>query len=216
MKQPYENVYIGNFIFALGYHAAQTSKGLSNKAVQLVQQTHDKELLNDLFINWGGRNFIFEFKRNVKKVSTELEKPAKIKLNNALNDPSNIHFSILSNKGHFLRFSFDQGIGFVSYKDIKKPIEKCFYLDTFCKNLLRDNSEFGITHNELCQYLGFTRESSNSITEGCGGFIFNISKDGSLNMLPFESVTILSQALDVKPEPPRPTHIPSFSRGMQF
>lgn len=214
MKQPYENVYIGNFIFALGYHAAQTSKGLSNKAVQLVQQTPDEQLLNDLFINWGGRNFIFEFKRNVGKVSTELEKPAKIKLNNALNEPSNTHFSNLSTKSHFLGFGFDQGIGFIPYKDIKKPLKKCMYLDTFCKNLLSDSSGFGIFHNELRQYLNFIKESSNSKTEGCGGFIFNISEDGSLNMVPFESVSILSHELDIKPEPPRPTYTPSFSPGM--
>ena len=41
---------IGDFIFTLGYHAALTRKGLSNKAVQLVQQTPDEELLRDLGI----------------------------------------------------------------------------------------------------------------------------------------------------------------------
>jgi len=212
MKQPYENVYIGNFIFALGYHAAQTKNGLSNKAVQLVQQTPDEELLNDLFFNWAGRNFIFEFKRNVKKVKTEFEKTEKLKLNTALNTPSNIQFSNLSKKSHFLGFGFEEGIGFIPYKDIKEPIEQCFYLDTFCKELLSNDSELGITHDELRLYLSFIRESTDSSSEGCGGFIFNISTDGSLNMVPFESVDVLSQELDIKPKPPRPT--PSFRPRM--
>lgn len=59
MKQPYENVYLGNFIFALGFQAARTKKGLSDKSVQLVQQTPDESKLNDLFVNWSGKSFIF-------------------------------------------------------------------------------------------------------------------------------------------------------------
>ncbi|WP_299574638.1 hypothetical protein [uncultured Shewanella sp.] len=214
MKQPYENVYLGNFIFALGYQAAQTNKGVSNKAVQLVQQTPDEEILNDLFINWGGKNFIFEFKRNVKKVSTELDKPAKVKLNKALNSPSNILFSNLSEKAHFLGFGFDEGIGFIPYMNIEKPIEKCFFLNSFCELLLDANNGLGLTYDEFSQYLNFIRESTSSTTEGCGGFVFNVSEDGSLNMVPFDSVDVLAQTLDVKPEPPRPAPRPTFSPGM--
>ncbi len=214
MKQPYENVYLGNFIFALGYQAAKTNKGLSNKAVQLVQQTPDEEILNDLFINWGGKNFIFEFKRNITKVSTELDKPAKVKLNKALNSPSNALFSTLSEKSHFLGFGFDKGIGFIPYMNIKKPIEECFFLDSFCELLLDVNNELGLTYDEFSRYLNFIRESTSSTTEGCGGFVFNISKDGSLNMVPFESIDLLSQTLDVKPEPPRPDPRPTFSPSM--
>lgn len=77
MKLPYENVYLGNFIFALGHQAARTNKGLIDKAVQLVQQTPDETKLNDLFINWSGKNFIFEFKRNAEKIAMELEKKRK-------------------------------------------------------------------------------------------------------------------------------------------
>src|SRR5690606_8313874 len=98
------NIYIGNFIFAMGFYAAQTKDKLSNKAVQLVQQTPDECLLNDLFLNWEGKNYIFEFKRNLEKINTELDKPAKVLLNEALNS---VHFEkelSLSNKGHFLGY----------------------------------------------------------------------------------------------------------------
>ena len=214
MKQPYENVYLGNFIFALGYQAAKTNQGISNKAVQLVQQTPDEKILNDLFINWGGKNFIFEFKRNIKKVSTELDKPAKVKLNKALNSPSNALISSLSKKAHFLGFGFDQGIGFIPYMDIGKTIEECFFLESFCEILLDVNNTLGLTHDEFGQYLNFIKESTSSTTEGFGGFVFNVSKDGSLNMVPFESVNLLSQALDIKPEPLTPAPRPTFSPGM--
>lgn len=46
------------------------------------------------------------------------------------------------------------------------------------------------------------------------GFILNISDDGCLNMIPSDNVNVLSQSLDIKPEPPSPAHTCSFGQSM--
>lgn len=203
MKQPYENIYIGNFIFSLGYYSASTGNGLSNKAVQLVQQTPDEKKLNDLFVNWSGKNYIFEFKRNPDSIKTELYKEPKRKLNQALNNIYNLEVKELADKGHFLGFGLNDGIGFIPYSDVDKPLERYYPLNKFCPALLKGS--FGQTYDEFCRYIRFIEQSTQSKSEGCGGFVLNISKDGDLNMLPFENVELLSKSLDVKVAPPAPT-----------
>lgn len=211
MKQPYENIYIGNFIFTLGYYSASTGNGLSNKAVQLVQQTPDEKKLNDLFVNWAGKNYIFEFKRNPNNIKTELYKEPKMKLNQALNHMSNIEMKELADKGHFLGFGLNDGIGFILYSNANKRFEGFYPLNVFCPALLRGS--IGLTYDEFCLYLRFIEKSTQSKSEGCGGFVLNISKDGDLNMLPFENVELLSKSLDVKVEPPAPTPSPFDNFG---
>lgn len=212
MKQPYENVYLGNFIFALGFQAARTKKGLSDKSVQLVQQTPDEIKLSDLFVNWSGKSFIFEFKRNLDRVSTELEKEAKKYLNKCLNSPENQRALKLSKKSHFLGFGMENGLGFVEYSTIHERIESYYLLDKFCLAMVSGEYGLGLNYEELKEYLAFIESVTSSTTEGCGGFILNVADDGSLNMVSFDNVDVLSQALDVKPEPSAP--IPSRPFGM--
>lgn len=200
MKQPYENVYLGNFIFALGFYAAETKRGLSDKSIQLVQQTPDEEILNDLFINWSGRSFIFEFKRNKKKISTELEKDEKKSINNALNLTENENWLNLSNKAHFLGFGLPSGLGFILYSSIHKDFDKYICLPDLCKAVLSQNTDFGLNHKELVEYLDFIKSVTGTTSEGCGGFILNISEEGDLNMIPFDDVNVLSQSLDMEYE----------------
>lgn len=213
MTPPYENVYLGNFIFALGFLAAKTSEGLSNKAVQLVQQTPDEAKLNDLFVNWGGKNFIFEFKRNANKISAELDKEAKLLLNTALNSADYEYESLLSKKSHFLGFGLENGLAFIPYKSIHLDTKRNTSLGNFCSAMLSTEYDLGINHEELTHYLEFIGSITGSETEGCGGFILNISSDGTLSMVPFETVSILSQTIDETYAPPAPSK--SFDWGMQ-
>jgi len=214
VKQPYENVYIGNFIFALGFQAAKTNNGLSDKSVQLVQQTPDEQKLNDLFVNWSGKSFIFEFKRNIEKISTELEKDAKKLLNKSLNNPINERALTLSNKSHFLGFGLESGLGFVHYSTIHNEIERHYPLDKFCSAIVGGEHDLGLNHEELKEYLSFIETVTKSTSEGCGGFILNVSDDGGINMVPFDNVKVLSQTLDIKPEPPAPRNTRSFDMKM--
>jgi len=214
VTQPYENVYLGNFIFALGFQAAKTEKGLSDKAVQLVQQTPDEQKLNDLFVNWSGKSFIFEFKRNQKRISSELNKEAKKLLNIALNAKENEREYYLSNKSHFLGFGLDNGLGFIPYSSIHKDIEKHYPLNQFCSDIVSGDFDLGLNHKELEEYLLFIESSTKSETDGCGGFVINVSDEGSINMVPFDNVSLLSQTLDIKPEPPTPRPTRSFGMSM--
>lgn len=200
MKQPYENVYLGNFIFALGFQAAKTRKGLNDKVVQLVQQTPDEGLLNDLFIKWSGKSYILEFKRSKEKIKKELDKTTKNNINIQLNDKNNEWALNLANKSHFLGFGDSDNLHFIDYSSIHKEIEKTTPLDKFCSSILDKEGNLGLNHEELVGYLDFIKEASGSSSEGCGGFIINVSGDGSLNMIPYDSVELLSQALDAELE----------------
>lgn len=106
----------------------------------------------------------------------------------------------------------ESGLGFVPYGTIHEKIKSCCLLDRFCLVIVSGEYELGLNYEELKEYLAFIEKSTNSTTEGCGGFILNISDGGSLNMIPFDNVDVLSQTLDVKPEPPTPS--PSQSFGM--
>ncbi|MEQ2355456.1 hypothetical protein [Pseudoalteromonas piscicida] len=212
MKQPYENIYLGNFIFALGFQAAHTKKGLSDKCIQLVQQTPDDTKLSDLFVNWSGKSFILEFKRDQSKVGTELEKEAKKKLNLLLNHPSNTYIREISNKSHFLGFGLENGLGFVRYSTINTDISSYISLGKFCEAIVGGNYDLGLNYQELKEYLAFIESATESTTSGCGGFILNIADDGGLMMLPFDNIELLSQELDIKPTPPTPA--PTYRMGM--
>lgn len=211
MKPAYENIYLGNFIFVLGFYAAKTREKLSNKSVQLVQQTPDEQKLNDLFVNWGGKNYIFEFKRNTSKILSELTKPKKKLLNLALNSTENNKIAEISQKSHFMAFGLSEGMGFIEYLKIHKEIERYYPLDKFCSYLVSHDCDLGMDYEELIIYLEFIAKTTESTTDGCGGFILNISDDNTINMVPFETVEVLAQHIDSKPAPQAPTYTRSFS-----
>jgi len=84
-----------------------------NKAIQRVQQSPDERLFNDLFVNWSGENFIFEFKRNVEKIPAELKKPQKTVLLEALNNNGYQQMASISARSHFLGVGLPSGLGFI-------------------------------------------------------------------------------------------------------
>jgi len=59
-----------------------------------------------------------------------------------------------------------------------------------------------MTFAEIEEYLSFIRRVTDTTTDGCGGFILNISENGDLNLVPFDNVAFLAKALDFAPEPP--------------
>lgn len=73
MKPTYENVYIGTFLFTLGYMFSAVSKGAKTAVgIELYQQTRKGEkTIGDLLTSVGGRNIIIEFKREFKEIAGE-------------------------------------------------------------------------------------------------------------------------------------------------
>ncbi|MDP6008078.1 hypothetical protein ACLHT5_11360 [Pseudomonas aeruginosa] len=64
----YENITIGNFLFALGYairDLQQGSKSAAVGSVNLLQQTPADRLLADVLLNFGGVARLLEFKAEV-------------------------------------------------------------------------------------------------------------------------------------------------------
>ena len=71
---PYENIYIGNFIYSLGYLSAKFNESSEDAGVHLIQQTPNDKKWADLLTRWQGKFFILEFKREEIGCKQELRK----------------------------------------------------------------------------------------------------------------------------------------------
>jgi hypothetical protein len=78
-RAPYENAYLGTFIFTLGVLSrVHNPEDESLVVPTLVQQTPHDQPLGDLLAEWGTRHVLLEFKRFEEDVQTEpYEKPSK-------------------------------------------------------------------------------------------------------------------------------------------
>lgn len=73
--EPYENIMIGNFLYALGLALGARSSGKKVPAsVNLLQQTPMDRLLGDALIKYPGVMRLLEFKRSQNKSDKELYK----------------------------------------------------------------------------------------------------------------------------------------------
>lgn len=78
----YENITIGNFLFALGYAIRgeqQDSKCIAAGSVNLLQQTPADQLLGDVLLNFSGVARLLEFKAAGADLSKERGKHAGLK-----------------------------------------------------------------------------------------------------------------------------------------
>lgn len=78
----YENITIGNFLFALGYAIRDAQEGSNSAAVgsvNLLQQTPADQLLADVLLNFGGVARLLEFKAEGANLTKERGKHAGIK-----------------------------------------------------------------------------------------------------------------------------------------
>lgn len=75
----YENVLSSSFIYSLGAIAGKNSEPneILQDSINFFQQTPTDQRIGDLLANWGGKNFIVEFKRTIGQVSEELGKEHK-------------------------------------------------------------------------------------------------------------------------------------------
>ncbi|HHH8880193.1 TPA: hypothetical protein ACP3ZD_006291, partial [Pseudomonas aeruginosa] len=78
----YENITIGNFLFALGYairDLQQGSKSAAVGSVNLLQQTPADRLLADVLLNFGGVARLLEFKAEGARLDKEIGKHEGLK-----------------------------------------------------------------------------------------------------------------------------------------
>lgn len=219
----YENQYIGNFNYQLGYYLGKNNY-LKPFSINTYQQTfrHDKTV-GDMFGNLGGKYFILEFKRSKKDYVAELNKEHRIKLLTQLQ--ANPVFGLLSRKGHFLCHSEELTMCHIKLKKeyVHSEYEFCPYvelitgvsgiasnsapiingMDEFTLNIAFDEVHegkhaIGMNYDELKKYLGMMKECAGESDYETTGTVscFN-SESNSLISINFESLHELDKQLNL-------------------
>jgi len=198
----YENQYIGAFIYALGLHAGITKGQESLNALSLTQQTPLDAQLGDLFAAWGGRNFLFEFKRTEKDAKSEYGKGYKKDLIAAIRAHEEIY--ALSRRAHFLCYARDEErnttLLFQQYaltnNDVSQEGVRREALAIFIAQKLESN-EFGLNFEQMTTYTNFLSSNLRRAYGSVSGAVINIDKDGSPNIVKFENLRDLEKGLDI-------------------
>lgn len=210
----YENVFIGAFVYGLGYRTAiqdlEQGRGRTPVSVNLYQQTPRDATTGDLMTTLRGRSSLIEFKRvDAEELDDEIEKC--IQLSKALQQHEKVHQEPvieLSREAHFLGVCGTKQDGpgkgtridFVTYLSLADG-GKSFSptsLDDFVRGML--NGSVGVGPDRFKAYLKFllmfgTRKSSSS------GVIINIDNDGSIRLYRQDSLDrLLKLELDLEVE----------------
>lgn len=204
MRPTYENVYIGTFIFSLGYMFGSEKKGCrTSVAIELYQQTRNGErLVGDLLTSVGGKCIILEFKRNRTEIGDELKKESKAQLRQLLQSHGDERFLEISRRCHHIAIadtdsgSNHQCLTFLPYIDL---VTKNFATrewvgdQVFCQRYISlESFECGVSPEDFQYYIKKLAE----VTEGtCGGLAVSLDKDGLKSAVVFEDVRELSKSL---------------------
>lgn len=204
IKQPYENIYIGTFLFTLGYMFRDKSKKINNGVgIELYQQTRDGErTIGDLLTSVGGKNIIIEFKRQEKEIKEELTKKSKKKLREKLSENLDKRFNAISSNCHFLSIPAPYkntnkfALGFTPYiKIVEKDKDglNLMGINDFCSNYLDvQPSSVGVDHADFAYYLKELTKISNGT---CGGLAISIDDSGIKAAVVFEDVRDLQKSI---------------------
>ncbi len=213
-KAPYENIYIGNFIYSLGYLSGKKNEKSEDAGVHLIQQTPDDKKWADLLTRWKGKYFILEFKREEKGCKQELRKKyckknectskceehrstyfSDIKLSN------NATLKEIADKAHFIGFGekVDEGrtITFLPYSTITFVDEferdLLISLNDLCNSLICGNK--GADVDEFSEYMSFLAACVKEDADGASGFIVNIDDNGNIHLVDLEDVNDVARDL---------------------
>lgn len=192
----YENTYIGTFVYTFGYLAGK--RGESNTAsFSIFQQTPKDPVLGDLFTNWKGKNFLFEFKRHEKLILNELKKEKKRNLIQLLNNPDLKRRQEMADKGHFLCYPKEDSFEIISYRSIRNRKRKCYPFSMFVNLILEGNERIGLNHEELKSYLDFVNSILNesNTTSDVSGVLVNVSKDNEIHFVEYTNSMTLKKEM---------------------
>lgn len=102
MLETYENIYIGDFIFYLGYLAGQNNLSFVNKNVFCMKKNSEHTVLEDILQKWKGKNYIIVFKRTEAYLQKVLQQEHQLALLKSFDtNKSLLH---IANKSHFIGF----------------------------------------------------------------------------------------------------------------
>lgn len=199
MNTIYENIYIGVFIYSLGFLVAKNKQVSSlSSAINLYQQTPGDTTLGDFFCNIGGRNLLIEFKKEWKEISSEYNKPAKGKLLDELRREARLH--TISLKTHFLASPYEfsgteRDLYLFPYVYLlNKELINIEPMGSFIENYL--DQRVGSKGEEFAEYLGALRPVAQSAQGGAkelSGLIVNLNEQGRITCVAFDDVRTIQR-----------------------
>ena len=180
----YENITIGNFLFALGY-ALRNTQGNQQLAgsVNLLQQTPADKLLGDVLLKFTGVVRLIEFKAHGANVTKERDKHEALSVVIAAKQLEKI-----SREVHWYVESkaTDTSLGLLTIPYLDAFTEKAYTftdrLQDFVQNLAQDiaRQRTGYTSKEINDYLLYVRSMQGSGATGIGGLLLLAEPNGLL------------------------------------
>ncbi len=202
MGPPYENVYIGTFLFSLGFaFRARNPTRASPVSIDLYQQTRKGEqLVGDLLTSVGGKVLIIEFKRSCDSLNSELKKPNRANLRALLSEGHDMRFADISRRCHFLAFASvdESGTQCLFYKPYSEMLNEAVCHpavsdEEFISKYLDMNSfDVGVQPEDFKYYLLQLKQTGGG---SCGGLAVSVGEDGIRSFVAFQDLGDLEQGL---------------------
>lgn len=194
VTEPYENVYIGNFLYGLGLAIGRQSHGRAVHAcVNLLQQGPMDGLLGDVLLEFPGTLRLLEFKRSQNKSTKELDKVGLIRA--AISESPAL--LTVSRAIHWYVESIDDPdaaetrIHVSCYIDLgtKKAPER-IHLAQFVDDLAIEalNPSLRINPSLIKQYLKCVGDWNKAGSVSTGGMLVHIDTTGALRYVPLDDI----------------------------
>lgn len=179
----YENIVIGNFLYALGFSVrSKMTKQVQPAMVNLLQQTPADTSLADVLVEFPGTTRLIEFKQKNNKSNKERDKHKLIqRLLEAHSQLEPISRSI-----HWYIETLPVGDDFDSivtpYIDAFPQPKSIFnfwdFVNVTANEAVQD--EYAFSENEIKEYLHFIRDANGSDYIGTGGLLVHIDNQGNV------------------------------------
>lgn len=184
----YENVVVGNFLFALGLRLGKNVSTLEPLSINLLQQTPMDQVLGDLVLRSAKLFRIVEFKRAASRSEKELGKLKRLLV--GLEEPSIADLKHISREIHwYVRSDFRgecKSIEVMPYLEFRSP-EKRFTLMEFVE-LTAQTATIGLMGDmdvaRCRQYLDLLANVHGGDEGNSGCLVLFASSDGGLQFLP--------------------------------
>ena len=215
-KAPYENTYIGLFIFTLGVLAGRAEPDNERLVVPtLLQQTPKDGPLGDVLSEWGGRAFLIEFKRFESLVQNELfDKPKKHQRLSRWRAEHTGDSVSVPDRGHWIGFGSEPDqppeLSFIRYGDVRpepEQAERRLSLEQFAAEVRSSTGAVGVAWAEFEPYLDHLAAADPQGAAGSvQGFLVSVRADGSIGVASYNGGRV--QEIEFQ----APSHAPTQQR----
>lgn len=190
----YENIVIGNFLFALGWAiSAKKAGGPFGCAINLLQQTPADKLLGDLLVGFEGVVRLIEFKREGARMTKELGRHSVLTKAVAGGE-----MEAISREVHWYieTAAIDDTLKarIVPYLDAFPSITKDQQLESFIESLATQvvNQQAVHTKEQVNEYLSWVRMTQGDGAVGSGGLLLVVEPNGTLRYAPMRDLMDLN------------------------